>query len=87
MIGGIDENGITYYNNLINELKANGKFKILILIIYIIHTSFDLPFMLCFLCNKFFFYKGIEPYVTIFHWDVPQTLEDEYGGFLSPRIV
>ncbi|XP_018489527.1 myrosinase 4-like [Raphanus sativus] len=53
LIGGIDENGIKYYNNLINELKANG----------------------------------IEPYVTIFHWDVPQTLEDEYGGFLSRRIV
>ncbi|CAN8268501.1 unnamed protein product [Cochlearia groenlandica] len=53
LIGGVDEKGIKYYNNLINELKANG----------------------------------IEPYVTIFHWDVPQTLEDEYGGFLSPRIV
>ncbi|CAH2036399.1 unnamed protein product [Thlaspi arvense] len=51
--GKVDENGIAYYNNLINELKANG----------------------------------IEPYVTIFHWDVPQTLEDEYKGFLSPRIV
>ncbi|KAL0864492.1 hypothetical protein Bca101_043610 [Brassica carinata] len=24
LIGGIDENGIKYYNNLINELKANG---------------------------------------------------------------
>ncbi|XP_010530380.1 PREDICTED: myrosinase 4-like [Tarenaya hassleriana] len=53
LIGGVDENGITYYNNLINALKANG----------------------------------IEPFVTIFHWDVPQTLEDEYGGFLSRRIV
>ncbi|CAN8287840.1 unnamed protein product, partial [Cochlearia groenlandica] len=53
LIGGVDENGIAYYNKLINELKLNG----------------------------------IEPYVTIFHWDVPQTLEDEYGGFLSPRIV
>ncbi|WZZ07747.1 hypothetical protein YC2023_093668 [Brassica napus] len=53
LTGGVDENGIAYYNNLINELKANG----------------------------------IEPFVTIFHWDVPQTLEDEYGGFLSPRIV
>ncbi|RZC51377.1 hypothetical protein C5167_019801 [Papaver somniferum] len=25
--------------------------------------------------------------VTIFHWDVPQVLEDEYGGFRSKRIL
>lgn len=25
LIGGIDENRIKYYNNIINELKANGK--------------------------------------------------------------
>ncbi|KAL5727187.1 beta-glucosidase [Ranunculus cassubicifolius] len=31
--------------------------------------------------------KGMQPYVTLFHWDVPQNLEDEYGGFLSSRIV
>ncbi|KAG0476515.1 hypothetical protein HPP92_013356 [Vanilla planifolia] len=30
---------------------------------------------------------NIEPFVTIFHWDVPQALEDEYGGFLSRKIV
>ncbi|KAK2972932.1 hypothetical protein RJ640_024971 [Escallonia rubra] len=29
----------------------------------------------------------LESYVTLFHWDVPQALEDEYGGFLSPKIV
>ncbi|KAM7461383.1 hypothetical protein LguiA_029504 [Lonicera macranthoides] len=51
--GGVNKAGIEYYNNLINELVANG----------------------------------IEPFVTIFHWDVPQALEDEYGGFLSTNII
>ncbi|XP_050896284.1 cyanogenic beta-glucosidase isoform X1 [Lathyrus oleraceus] len=51
--GGVNQEGINYYNNLINELLANG----------------------------------LQPYVTIFHWDVPQALEDEYGSFLSPRLV
>ncbi|KAL9322957.1 hypothetical protein ACSQ67_011010 [Phaseolus vulgaris] len=31
--------------------------------------------------------KNIEPYVTLFHWDTPQALQEEYGGFLSHRIV
>ncbi|AAG12761.1 cyanogenic beta-glucosidase, putative; 45933-43295 [Arabidopsis thaliana] len=50
LIGGVDENGITYYNNLINELKANG----------------------------------IEPFVTIFHWDVPQDFRRRIWRLLKP---
>ncbi|BBG96242.1 beta glucosidase 13 [Prunus dulcis] len=51
--GGVNQEGIKYYNNLINELVANG----------------------------------IKPFVTIFHWDLPQGIEDAYGGFLSPKSV
>ncbi|GJN02361.1 hypothetical protein PR202_ga19703 [Eleusine coracana subsp. coracana] len=30
--------------------------------------------------------KGIEPFVTICHYDIPQELETRYGGWLSPEI-
>ncbi|XP_022893288.1 beta-glucosidase-like isoform X2 [Olea europaea var. sylvestris] len=31
--------------------------------------------------------QGIEPWATLFHWDVPQDLEKEYHGFLDRQIV
>ncbi|KAF5447873.1 hypothetical protein F2P56_033390, partial [Juglans regia] len=31
--------------------------------------------------------QGLTPFATIFHWDIPQTLEEEYGGFLSEKVV
>ncbi|OVA10571.1 Glycoside hydrolase [Macleaya cordata] len=30
--------------------------------------------------------KGIEPFVTLFHYDHPQVLENRYRGWLSPQI-
>ncbi|XP_066165617.1 beta-glucosidase 11-like [Oryza sativa Japonica Group] len=51
--GGVNREGISYYNNLINELLS----------------------------------KGVQPFVTLFHWDSPQALEDKYKGFLSPNII
>src|SRR6056297_304149 len=30
---------------------------------------------------------GITPFATIFHWDLPQALQKEYGGFADRRIV
>ncbi|KAJ9174419.1 hypothetical protein P3X46_013064 [Hevea brasiliensis] len=51
--GGVNPLGVKFYNNLINELLANG----------------------------------LTPFVTLFHWDLPQALEDEYNGFRSPKVV
>ncbi|KAL6652541.1 hypothetical protein ACP70R_011466 [Stipagrostis hirtigluma subsp. patula] len=51
--GGINSEGVRYYNSLIDEILQ----------------------------------QGVQPFVTLFHWDLPQALEDKYGGFLSPNII
>lgn len=47
----VNENGIAFYNDLINRLVL----------------------------------LNIEPVVTLYHWDLPQSLHDRYGGFLNSK--
>lgn len=32
-------------------------------------------------------YAGIKPLVALYNWDLPQSLQDSYQGFLSPNII
>jgi beta-glucosidase len=81
--GGINREGVNYYNNLINELLSKGM-RVLMILLDQLHSLLHL---MNYLRYNPCAYAGMQPYGTLFHWDSPQALEDKYEGFLSPNIV
>ena len=51
--GKINDKGIAFYNNLVDELLK----------------------------------AGIEPIITLYHWDLPQWIQSRYKGWLNEKIV
>ncbi|KAK8974099.1 hypothetical protein V6N11_064587 [Hibiscus sabdariffa] len=85
--GSVNKAGIMHYNKLINTFLLKGH--------SLVSTS-----PLCYLdsniCIRYAsdtriitlgnFISGIQPFVSLTHYDIPQELENRYGAWLSPQV-
>ncbi|RWW19743.1 hypothetical protein BHE74_00010230 [Ensete ventricosum] len=80
--GEVNQAGIDHYNKLIDALLATGKMSRT-------NSFLDLQDVLVSIISSLrtINFAGIEPYVTLYHWDLPEALEDRYNGWIDPRIM
>ncbi|KAL2247538.1 UNVERIFIED_CONTAM: Beta-glucosidase 18 [Sesamum indicum] len=76
-LGGVNQAGITFYNSIIDNLLLRGGR-------YGGVNQAAVSFYNSIIDNLLL--RGIEPFVTIFHNEYPQELEDRFGGWLSPLM-
>ena len=80
----VNQEGVAYYNNLINELLKRGLLASLLISFLEIccHFRFSFP------CADIGYESaGIQPYVTLYHWDIPQSLYEAYGAWIDSKVV
>jgi beta-glucosidase len=85
--GEINQAGIDHYNKLIDALLSKGLVESMIKIENIVSFLFLHLSHYTSCLNGKYVILGIEPYVTIYHWDLPQALDDKYNGWLDRQIM
>lgn len=80
--GGVNQEGIDHYSNLIDELLKNGEKLWIFEVSYFLHLHLCAPLTLFSFLNV-----GIKPFVSLLHLDLPQGLEDKYKSFLSRSFM
>ncbi|KAL6649470.1 hypothetical protein ACP70R_013694 [Stipagrostis hirtigluma subsp. patula] len=77
--GQVNQDGIDHYNKLIDALLLKGNRGCATEVVPLNQNKWPDAYI----SNP----SGIQPYVTLYHWDLPQALEDRYNGWLDRQIV
>jgi beta-glucosidase len=83
--GKINEEGVAYYDNLIDYLLHKGSYvsTTLFQILWNFNGNLDTLISEQFHDNE----AGITPYVNLHHYDLPLALEKKYRGWLNAKTL